>query len=339
MRRLYGVQYLRGIAATGVVAYHAADRTRLHFSSGQAGVDIFFVLSGFLMWRITDAQTGVSPFLLDRARRIVPNYWLATSVMMIGAMGGFFPAVRLTLGHVLASYLFAPWVSPSNNHIWPLLVPGWTLNYEMAFYLLFAATLALPRPWQLACLSVVLLLLPSTRLAGTSSSTALRFYTDPHLVEFLAGIWLAVLQIERQGHAAVRALLVIGGAVALSIYGLIHSPKPLPYGPIAFTTVAATLFFERRAHGVPHWIVPRLLGDASYSIYLWHTLAISLSAKVAIALGMPSTAALFLHLVAGIGSGLLAYFVFERPMLTFFRSAASERPRQVYTEPDPQAPA
>lgn len=144
MKRLFGLQYLRGLAACAVVAYHAADRAQRPFAAGETGVDLFFVLSGFLMWAITDAHSRPGQFLIDRAKRIVPSYWIVTSVMLAGAIAGLFPAVRLTVTHIVTSYAFIPSISPSNGQVWPLLVPGWTLNYEAGFYLLFGAALCLP---------------------------------------------------------------------------------------------------------------------------------------------------------------------------------------------------
>ncbi|MEG8025680.1 acyltransferase [Sphingomonas aurantiaca] len=108
MTRLYGLQYLRGLAACAVVAYHAADRAQRPFTVGEAGVDLFFVLSGFLMWAITDADSRPGRFLADRAKRIVPIYWIVTSVMLAGALAGLFPAVRLSVAHVVTSYAFLP---------------------------------------------------------------------------------------------------------------------------------------------------------------------------------------------------------------------------------------
>src|SRR5690606_27058234 len=81
MKRLHGIQYLRAVAALGVVVFHAAERSGTHFAIGAAGVDVFFVISGFIMWVIT-SQRAPSPaaFLRDRIERIAPLYWIATGV-------------------------------------------------------------------------------------------------------------------------------------------------------------------------------------------------------------------------------------------------------------------
>ena len=321
MTRLYGLQYLRGLAACAVVAYHAADRAQRPFTVGEAGVDLFFVLSGFLMWAITDADSRPGRFLADRAKRIVPIYWIVTSVMLAGALAGLFPAVRLSVAHVVTSYAFLPSVSPSNGQIWPLLVPGWTLNYEVGFYLLFGAALCLPRAVQLGMLTAVLIALAAIHPLVGRDQAALYFYSDPHILEFLGGLWLAQLwRSPAFGHAATRGVLI---ATTVALCGLALAlpaewPKALRYGLPALSAVATILAFERRPGGIAELPALRLLGDASYSIYLWHTLALAVTAKVATTLHIADAVAIPLHMVAGIGIGLIGYAGLEKPVMRYF---------------------
>src|SRR5690606_15242718 len=101
MKTLYGIQYLRAFAALAVVVFHAAERTGLHFAIGAAGVDVFFVVSGFIMMAISDRRP-MQPvaFLRDRLLRIAPSYWIVTSIMIIGAAAGLFPNLKLDIAHV-----------------------------------------------------------------------------------------------------------------------------------------------------------------------------------------------------------------------------------------------
>jgi exopolysaccharide production protein ExoZ len=332
MKRLYGLQYLRGFAACGVVVYHAADRAGHPFAAGEAGVDLFFVLSGFLMWAITDATSRPGGFLADRARRIVPSYWIVTTVMLAGAVAGLFPAIRLTVAHVVASYAFVPAISPSNGQVWPLLVPGWTLNYEAGFYALFALVLYLPRRVQLASLTVVLLALASAHPLAGAQDVRLRFYTDPHILEFLGGLWLA--EAWRQGRFSGAWSGAAWGVATVALFALALAlppdwPKALRYGAPAIAAVAATLAYERRGAGIPDVPPLRLLGDASYSIYLWHTLAISVTAKLAMRLHLGTVPGMVLHGVAGIGIGLLGYGLIERPIIRYFQRRRRSRATDV----------
>ena len=116
---------------------------------GQAGVDIFFVISGFIMWVTThDRPTTPLRFMTNRIVRIVPLYWLITLAVaaMAFAVPSLFRGVVLTPEHVIKSLLFIPHYYPGMpTRVWPLLLPGWTLNYEMVFYLVFAIALLLPR--------------------------------------------------------------------------------------------------------------------------------------------------------------------------------------------------
>jgi exopolysaccharide production protein ExoZ len=104
-----------------------------------------------------------------------------------GALLFLFPNLRLTPGHVLGSILFIPHRSPSTGDIWPVLVQGWTLNYEMFFYAVFAATLLLPSRLRLVALASVLVGLVALGLLLESDNPLLATYTDPIILEFLLG--------------------------------------------------------------------------------------------------------------------------------------------------------
>jgi len=143
-----GLQYLRAYAALLVVFFHAAVNAQSGFIVGEAGVDIFFVLSGFLMWRITNEQTAALAFLRNRIRRIVPVYWIASLLVFVLAELGLTSRIVADLGHLLASLFFIPYKGPGG--VYPILIVGWTLNYEMFFMpysrlaLVFAASTS---PW------------------------------------------------------------------------------------------------------------------------------------------------------------------------------------------------
>jgi exopolysaccharide production protein ExoZ len=117
---------------------------------GQVGVDIFFVISGFIMYfvhRGDFARPGmVKRFFLRRLVRVVPTYWLLTTLTVVGLvlLPGLFNSRTTDWGWITASYLFVPWQSPAGD-ISPPVGPGWTLNYEMYFYVIFGSLLLMPR--------------------------------------------------------------------------------------------------------------------------------------------------------------------------------------------------
>ncbi len=314
---LYGIQYLRAFAALAVVVFHAAERTGYAFAIGAAGVDVFFVISGFIMWVIVERRP-ISPgrFLLDRIRRIVPVYWLATAVMVAGALAGLFPNLVLTAGHAVASLFFVPAHSPSSGEIWPMLVQGWTLNYEMFFYLVFATCLVLPqrlRLWSMAGLFGLLVVLG---LLVESDAPLFLTYTRPIILEFVAGMLIGRLWLNGRVPARPLAFALVGlGLAGFAAIGVLRLPfYEWTCGPLACVLVYGTVAVEKQG-GIPRLGLPVMLGDASYSIYLWHTFAISVAAKIGTLLGMPPALAFILSVCAGLAVGLAAYHLIEGPLL------------------------
>ena len=151
------VQALRAIAALLVVVYHVFDMWALRMDpsapgtgwvNGAAGVDIFFVISGFVMVvssrRLATQPRAWRTFIQHRIVRIVPLYWLLTTakLLLVFFLADLALRSNLEFDYVARSYLFLPVVDGA-GHFRPLLPVGWTLTYEFVFYLLFALALAL----------------------------------------------------------------------------------------------------------------------------------------------------------------------------------------------------
>jgi exopolysaccharide production protein ExoZ len=316
MKKLYGVQYLRAVAALGVVFFHAADRGGGHFVIGAAGVDIFFVISGFIMWVIS-RKRPVTPlrFFGDRLRRVVPIYWMATATMCAGALLGLFPNLTLTVGHAAGSFLFIPHRSPDGGQIWPVLVQGWTLNYEMFFYGVFALVLLLPSGRRFPVLAGVFLLLAGCGLLFDTPNPLFATYTNPLLLEFLLGtligrLWLDGNMPPAKIGAALIALSLCGFAfVGVTLEGF----NPFVLGPLAALLLIGTLALED-AGGIPRSRLLSYVGDGSYSIYLWHTFAVSVVVKAATFLDVPAPVTLVIGVLAGVFLGLLMYEWIEKDL-------------------------
>ena len=336
MKKLLGLQYLRALAALAVVMFHACGRMGHLFLIGEAGVDLFFILSGFLMVSITDADTRPVAFMADRIRRIVPSYWIATSVMLFGGLTGLFPNLALQFWHIAASYLFIPARPVGGERIWPLLVPGWTLNYEMFFYLLFALSMLFlsSQKMRIAVLSLIFLCLVAARSVLQPQATILQFYGDPMLFEFAAGGWLGLLWKSGTWPRWLGWPAIGLGTVAFLILAVLHPTLmgEILLGVTARLLVAGMLGLERadRVRRIPALLI---LGDASYSIYLWHTMAISLIVSVGTRLHLSNMLLITLSVAGGAIVGVIAFRLIETPFLRYFR----ER-RYVHGVPVPSGP-
>ncbi|WP_157019524.1 acyltransferase family protein [Mesorhizobium xinjiangense] len=331
MKKLQTIQHLRAVAALSVVGFHAAEKGGTHFIIGAAGVDIFFVISGFIMWVIA-ADRPITPgrFMRDRIERIVPLYWVATTVMVLGGLAGLFPRMTLTLEHVVSSYLFVPHLSPSTGQPWPVLVQGWTLNYEMFFYILFAGILFLQPRLRLASLIGMLCACVAAGALFQPQGAVLSAYTDPILLEFGLGMlvgawWLKSVSSSR----ALGIGLVIAGLCGFAFVGAtLKGLHPFVLGPLGAMLMVGALMLER-AGSAPRLALLGYLGDCSYSIYLWHTLAMSVVFKVAALLAVPAPAAIAIAILAGTAIGIASYEFLERPMVLMLKGlrAGAQRPR------------
>jgi exopolysaccharide production protein ExoZ len=338
---LLSLQYLRAVAAFMVIYFHAVLQVRLFVGAhtvfpliGAGGVDIFFVLSGFMMWYTVDLKpTTISAFLWRRITRIAPLYWSVTCVAL--SIAYFAPTLlRSTIfdpAHALASLLFVPWENPGSVLVHerqifvPVIVPGWTVNLEMMFYLLFSLTLIVPK--KIRVLSLALLLLGLFLLSGTvGRNSAFSFYHDTILFEFLTGATLGAAGLLRRPMRGRTALmLVMGGFTALLGTEILGADEVLAFRILIFG-IPATLILIATLRAEASGSVPRVpllnaLGDASFSIYLTHGFVLAglrfLTAKLGLAGSTPLFQASFIlaSLLAAAVAGLAVYRFVERPMM------------------------
>jgi exopolysaccharide production protein ExoZ len=322
MTRLVTIQYLRAFAAIAVVIAHVGKQLHLPFNVGGGGVDLFFVISGFIMIAILRDETTPAGFMANRIKRIVPLYWMATTVMVLGTLAGLFPRLSIDPWHVVASYLFIPAQLGGEGPIWPILAPGWTLNYEMLFYALVALLLPLRRP---ALIATALTLIFGTAIAlgqwFRPTHPLLVAYSDAVTLEFVFGAWIAVWW--RSGKWWPRSIgvpaILLGILIATVLVTLqIALWRSIALGIPAALLVIGVLSLERQGE-VEREPISAFLGDASYSIYLWHGLAISVTAMIGRMLGMPLALTFAIAIVAGIVGGVSSYLIVERPLMRLFK--------------------
>ncbi len=331
------IQALRAAAAVLVVVHHAFNTWDLRISpgastsswtNGASGVDIFFVVSGFVMvmssQRLLSKPNAWMTFMRHRIVRIVPLYWLLTTLKLLLVFIFIDLVLRssLDVDYVLRSYLFLP-VVDSAGHFRPLLPVGWTLTYEFLFYMLFALALAL-RVDVLRVVVPAFVVICILALLRTEHWPTWTILFSTIVVEFLFGVLLAKMILLgwrlSRGVAAVAVLL--GFALILAVPESPENLRVLTWGLPALAIVGGAVSLEKWAV-IPQWLLA--LGDASYSIYLVHGFVLPILGIGIAALHWTSAGALVFTVVACVGVGSLAgwvsYVLIERPLLNLMSQA------------------
>ncbi|MGX5773408.1 acyltransferase family protein [Methylorubrum zatmanii] len=354
------VQALRAVAAVLVVIHHAqneaailAARTDTVFHPSTvlpwpAGVDVFFVISGFIIVHAAGplyARPGARRrFIAHRIARLVPLYWLVTGLYL--ALGLAAPALLSGEGgapdgaRALASFLFWP-VARADGAVLPLYSLGWTLNYEMAFYALFALGLGWSRRGAVTWLvgAWVLIVLAGRLLPGLP--VPLAFWSDPIVLEFILGAGLAAIRAE--GFclgASARIALAMAGFAGLAVAPAEPAVRFLAWGlPAACLVAAAVLGRDRpelvRSGGAapvfaPAFALAERLGDASYALYLLHPFVLRAGREMLLRMGLAPLLgpwpSLVLMVALTLPVALLAHRVVERPLTRLVRARLDPAP-------------
>ena len=347
MTQLKSIQVLRALAAFAVMLAHlqsieatqsgAAGLLPALILAGFGGVDLFFVISGFIMiWVAGDAAPGprsALKFLFARVVRIYPLWWLfaaATAIYYLIATGVPWDAEMLAnfeltgSDHLIKSFLLIP------HEAFPVLTLGWTLMHEMYFYLVFAGLLLLPQAYRGPALigwGALVVTAMLTGITGFYADTLLALAVYPMTLEFLFGAAVGWL-IKSNRIKFAKPVLVLGcvGFVAsLILIDFTSLEDSLPilrtfsFGIASAMIVYGVAALELAQKPMP-WAHARLvqLGDWSYSLYLCHILVISAVARVFFPLfgGPGPLDNLIFILLAGataIAVSGVTYGLFERP--------------------------
>lgn len=280
------IQGLRAAAALGVAFAHfhnaflqvGADASMGVFGFG---VDLFFVISGFIMLHVSRDAFGSAAssirFFCRRLIRIVPLYWLCSLAFLHYVLSTqSLRQANLSWPQIAASFAFVPWPRPDGGTN-PLLDVGWTLNHEMFFYVCFAAALLLPKRWALPALVVGLVAVVEAGRAW-ALPVPVSVWSSRLVYEFLLGVALgaALPHLPRVGGAVASALIIGGVALVVAAYfgGLYARPnRHYVWGSAAVLVVAGAALYRGELTG---WAgkVLCVLGDASYGIYLIHPLVL-----------------------------------------------------------------
>lgn len=232
---------------------------------------------------------------------------------------------------IIKSLLFIPYESV-NDKWHPVLGQGWTLNYEVFFYLVFGLSLYFRRGLPIVFSTFILLsAAQSAGLLGTDNILA--FWSDSIVLYFLGGILIGLARpsiARRPGFSAASSLALAAMAIAAgtaALWGAASTVTTIVTPCAALAAVAACCW---AGEGMNRNVLSRsakAIGDATYSIYLTHTLVIGPSANAVgrLAPGLPVAGFVALMIVLTVIVGLFVYRFVERPIMTGWAAAFGRR--------------
>ncbi len=349
--QVQNIQALRGVAALLVLATHISggesdyggtEKLLPEFlNMGATGVDLFFLISGFIMVYVThDAgplKTGKlkweskikrsAEFLFRRVTRIYPLYWLVTIAMILLYAGkSFFFNDKEIITNYFSSFLLLP------DEKYPIVPVGWTLVYEMYFYIVFSFFLLFHRkklPVLLALWGGVVIIGTTTGLRGVGPWTNIIF--SPLTFEFLLGGFIALLSLNNIHRYSLVGIFISTFILFLLLVLFSTSLYPkavvdhtiramiftLPYGLLLYAVVGIEWGYSRIA---PDWLIK--IGDASYSLYLTHVPLIliigTLISRGKITGFLDNILLIVACLVGGINTALITHKWVEQPLTKIF---------------------
>jgi peptidoglycan/LPS O-acetylase OafA/YrhL len=357
--RLDGIEQMRGLAALGVVVAHVVDSVTklgarvdgLFLPSvpaandfGACGVDLFFVISGFVMTYAISQGPPISAtrFAWNRFKRIVPAFWLAS----IG-----YALLLLSYGEPIDPRTFLTTVSivplaDQGEYVFPTLYVGWTLAFELCFYLLVAIVVATGRrSVGLGILSLV----AATALLGIMwrpSAITVRFLINPIYLEFACGIVGYLLFVR--GFHGVRARCALICLVACFLAAITMLPidlgvslhpvaiiggdaslkRALMFGPAFTLLLLGSIEPARRAGRIGRFLL--IIGRASYSVYLTHAFVMSGAEHAWLGAWRPNVYWVVAVLVMSSTTlGVVVHRYVERPLLDLLGRSRSVDRREI----------
>jgi len=349
--KLDTIQALRALAAIMVTVAHAVEEAKYFFdfqpwfetSPFGKGVDLFFVISGFIIYyasrKLFAASGGIQQFAYNRISRVVPLYFLFTTLMVLVVvfLPGGVKEARFDIEQIWTSYAFIPY-ERYDGRIAPILSLGWTLNYEMFFYALFALVMWLPAR-KAAAAAIVLLTVLATigAFLPPEAPAPLRAWTNNIILEFAFGVMIAVAY-DAWGKRFARHTWLAVGLMVIGFFGIyflshpqapINLPRFLAAGvPAALMMVAATLLLPASAElRLPRFMVA--LGDSSYSLYLSHRFVQRPIQIIVTRLDLGNSMAGVLYVwfavILAVVAGHVVYLILERPLLRRLKRHRAER--------------
>lgn len=308
-KKINVIEALRFFAALAVVFVHIPVVGIGHF-----GVDAFFIISGFVMMLST--RKSSHNFLKKRIIRVVPTYYIFT--LGVFSLAWWAPELlnntTSNIEHLLKSLLFIPFDKNGVGHF-PILFLGWTLNYEMYFYLLFAISVKVTHHYRGHLTTSLLILI--VWVSKLSDGFLSDVYGDIIVFEFSLGILLYLILYD----SSVKRIFLMGGLIAAGLLShdgeLTH--RFFVFGLPSLVVIYSCLKYIPNAYVAP-WLIT--LGGASYALYLTHPYVIQIFEKITgwfdgtnFQIGL----ALVFALVFSVLFSLLVYKLIEAPLVDRLR--------------------
>ena len=363
-RPLLLVQVLRALAATLVLLGHTnSEVNRVAMQSGAGstlvphiptgfGVDLFFVISGFIMvmssQRLFGTRHGSGTFLMRRFTRLVPLYWIVTLVYVAVLVAGSHGYHGDLLKALLTSLSFVPYPTygvDGSGNVYPLYTLGWTLNYEMFFYVIFAIFIGLSQARAVRAIGATLALLVAIGLLLGAGGSELTFWTQPIILEFGFGLGVGTLWLSDFRLSAPTCLLIAVAALCVVVADPGHLTIKLAGGstpndlrrvlawglPAAAILLAVTLLEKSRPFHGKFVSALSFGGDCSYALYLIHPLVLESLLKLWEHLKLAKTLGFVplgvAVLVVSYAAAALTHLLLERPLT---RKLQSTTPLRLY---------
>jgi len=328
-QRLLSIQYLRAVAALSILLFHLTLRYGAATPISSFRTDLFFIMSGFILWVITvDRPANPGEFLLKRIIRIVPHYWLATvaTALLILIKPNFTYGHQLDVFRFIGSLVFFPTLA--GDRILPVVLQAWPLVYEMMFYLLFAMSLFVRQAFRPYVLASMLCTLMACHLSTTEPHIVAA--TNPNIIgEFLAGILLGVLWTNCVLPPRTAAAVFFVGILSLMLaeYYQISAVPALRAGIPSLLVVAGAAFYEKTQRVVQISLM-RVLGDASYSIFIWHVFVSIILHGLLLRTHFPVQLQFVIEVIGTIFFCCVIYITLERPLNDALRRLFAARSAQ-----------
>lgn len=312
------IQALRAFAALNVVLFHTFGQTARvvpgsHLAAffgnwGNCGVDIFFVISGFIMIYTQDKSPKNSvDFITNRAKKIIPLYWsvsLFFVALLIAAPAQFNHGV-FNWKHTITSLLF---LSRTSGYDFPVLDPGWTLEYEMFFYILFGLSISIKKIHSFFTVSLILL------------ASTIFFNLNSIVLEFAFGMLIGLFFLRGWFKQYGLAIFLLGCAgMLLSLFFDIELVRVVKFGLPATFIVLGACYLPQTKNA---FLIQ--IGSASYSIYITHAITLPAFYKIIKLSTIPATriapdVITLACLICATGVGIVVYWYYEKPIAKILR--------------------